>query len=70
MYEILKNANSFFFFFFFFIFLFFQKFYLKKNHMHPILNPPPAQPPHTIPLGLPSAPAPSINALDLDYGPD
>ena len=27
--------------------------------MLPILNPPPSQPPHTIPLGLPSAPAPT-----------
>ena len=36
--------------------------------MLPILNPPLSQPPHTIPLGLPSAPAPSIQhrALNLD----
>ena len=37
--------------------------------MLPILNPPPSQPPHTIPLGLRSAPAPSIQhrALNLDW---
>ena len=37
--------------------------------MLPILNPPPSQPPPTIPLGLPSAPAPSIQhrALNLDW---
>ena len=31
-------------------------------HVVPILNPPPSSllPPHTIPLGRPSAPAPSI----------
>ena len=36
--------------------------------MFPILNPPPS-PPHTIPLGRPSAPAPSIQypALNLDW---
>ena len=36
----------------------------------PILNPPPSlSPPHTIPLGRPSAPAPSIQyrALNLDW---
>ena len=31
-----------------FFFLFFL-YFLKKNHMLPILNPPPSQPPHTIP---------------------
>ena len=36
-------------------------------HVFPILNPPPF-PPHTIPLGHPSAPAPSIlyHALNPD----
>ena len=40
-------------------------------HVLPILNPPPSSllPPHTIPLGRPSAPAPSIQyrALNLDW---
>ena len=40
-------------------------------HVFPILNPPPSSllPPHTIPLGHPSAPAPSIQylALNLDW---
>ena len=60
----------FYFFFFPHLFIFFFKFYfLKKNHMLPILNPPPSQPPPTIPLGLPSAPAPSmqLRALNLDW---
>ena len=39
--------------------------------MLPILNPPPSSllPPHTIPLGLPRAPAPSIqySASNLDW---
>ena len=37
--------------------------------MLPILNPPPSQPPPTLPLGLPRAPAPSIpqRALNLDW---
>ena len=35
--------------------------------MLPILNPPPSQPPHTTPLGLPSAPAPSIQHLPLGF---
>ena len=37
--------------------------------MFPILNHPPLLPPHTIPLGRPSAPAPSIQyrAWDLDW---
>ena len=29
-------------------------------HVFPILNPPPSSLPHTIPLGRPSTPAPSI----------
>ena len=40
-------------------------------HVFPILNSPPSSllPPHTIPLGRPSAPAPSIqyHALILDW---
>ena len=40
-------------------------------HVFPILNPPPSSlfPPHTIPLGGPSAPAPSIQyrASNLDW---
>ena len=40
-------------------------------HVFPILNPPPSSllPPHTIPLGRPSAPAPSIqyHASNLDW---
>ena len=40
-------------------------------HTFPILSPPPSSllPPHTIPLGRPSAPAPSIqyHALNLDW---
>ena len=40
-------------------------------HVFPILNPPPSSlpPPHTIPLGRPSAPAPSIQyrASNLDW---
>ena len=38
-------------------------------HMFPILNPPSLLPPCTIPLGRPSAPAPSIqyHALNLDW---
>ena len=37
--------------------------------MFPILNPPPLLPPHTHPLGHPSAPAPSIQycASNLDW---
>ena len=37
-------------------------------HVFPILNPPSHLPPHTIPLGHPSAPAPSIlyHASNLD----
>ena len=37
-------------------------------NMFPILNPPPSSLPHTIPLGRPSALAPSIQyrALNLD----
>ena len=38
-------------------------------HMFPSLNPPPTSLPHTIPLGHPSAPAPSIlyPASNLDW---
>ena len=38
-------------------------------HVFPILNPPSLLPPHTIPLGHPRAPAPSIlyPALNLDW---
>ena len=38
-------------------------------HVFPILNPPPSSLTHTIPLGHPSAPAPSIQyrALNLDW---
>ena len=38
-------------------------------HMFPILNPPSLRPPRTIPLGHPSAPAPSIQyrASNLDW---
>ena len=38
-------------------------------HVFPILNPPFHLPPHIIPLGHPSAPAPSIlyHALNLDW---
>ena len=38
-------------------------------HMFPILNPPSLLPPRTIPLGHPSAPAPSIqyHALNLEW---
>ena len=38
-------------------------------HMFPILNTPSHLPPHTMPLGCPSAPAPSIqyHALNLDW---
>ena len=38
-------------------------------HVFPILNPPPSSLTHTIPLGRPSAPAPSIQyrALNLDW---
>ena len=38
-------------------------------HTFPILNPPPHFPPRTIPLGHPSAPAPSIlyPASNLDW---
>ena len=40
-------------------------------HVFPILNPPPSSllPPHTIPLGRPSAPAPSIQyrVSNLDW---
>ena len=38
-------------------------------HVFPILNPPSHLPPHTIPLGHPSAPAPSIlyPASNLDW---
>ena len=38
-------------------------------HVFPILNPPSHLPPHTIPLGHPSAPAPSIlyHASNLDW---
>ena len=38
-------------------------------HMFPILSPLTPPPPHTIPLGHPSAPAPSIlyHALNLDW---
>jgi len=38
-------------------------------HVFPILNPPSHLPPHTIPLGHPSAPALSIlyHALNLDW---
>ena len=38
-------------------------------HVFPILNPPSHLPPHPIPLGHPSAPAPSIlyHALKLDW---
>ena len=38
-------------------------------HVFPILNPPPSFPPHSIPLGRPSAPAPSIQyrASNLDW---
>ena len=38
-------------------------------HVFPILNTPSLLPPHTIPLGHPSAPAPSIqyHALNLDW---
>ena len=38
-------------------------------HVFPILNPPSLLPPYTIPLGHPSAPAPSIlyHALNLDW---
>ena len=38
-------------------------------HMFPILKPPPYLPPHTIPLGHPSAPATSIlyPASNLDW---
>ena len=38
-------------------------------HVFPILNPPSHLPPHTIPLGHHSAPAPSIlyHALNLDW---
>ena len=36
-------------------------------HVFPILNPPPSSllPPHTIPLGRPSAPAPSIQLFKM-----
>ena len=36
--------------------------------MFPILNPPSHFPPHTIPLGRPSAPAPSIQYHALNLG--
>ena len=38
-------------------------------HMFPIMNSPSHLPPHTIPLGHPSAPAPSIlyHASNLDW---
>ena len=72
-----------FFFFFFFNFILFLNFtiligsaiYRNESttgiHVFPILNPPPSYllPPHTIPLGCPIAPAPSIQyrALNLDW---
>ena len=38
-------------------------------HVFPILKPPALHPPHTIPMGHPSAPAPSIqyHSLSLDW---
>ena len=68
--------------FVYFIFLYFFKLYnivlgfaiyqhesATGIHMFPILNPPPSSPPHTLPLGRSSAPAPSIQyrALNLDW---
>ena len=67
--NLISLSSAFSLFFFIYLFIFFYFYLKKKNHMLPILNPPPSQPPHTIPLGLPSAPAPSIQhrALNLDW---
>ena len=54
-----------------FFFVLFLNFYSFISHVFPILNPPPSThlPPHNIPLGRPSAPAPSNQrrALNLDW---
>ena len=53
------------------VFAIYQHEFATGIHMFPILNPPPTSllPPRTIPLGCPSAPAPSIQyrALNLDW---
>ena len=74
----LSTSLSFFFSFHFILTLqYFIGFSIYQNesatgiHVFPILNPPPSSllPPHTIPLGRPSAPAPSIQycASNLDW---
>ena len=66
----LLNLNIFFFFILFYFltlqycigFAIYQNESATGIQLFPILNPPPSSllPPHTIPLGCPSAPAPSI----------
>ena len=56
--KIILFFYSFFLYFFFFFSLIEN--YLISIHVFPILNPPPSSPPHTIPLGCPSAPAPGL----------
>ena len=60
-----KRTKMMLFFFYILFYLFF--FFFKKKIPHP--EPSSLLPPHTIPLGRPSAPAPSIQhrALNLDW---